>query len=97
MIKKLIWTDIRKAEGFTFVHQNGAAAKYTNWGKRDPKEREFGDCVVAWRGAMYRHNCEKNAIVLCEQRLMFCSYEMAKNQNSVYFSSSTQLAIDKGG
>jgi hypothetical protein len=69
MIGKLVWTVIRKTKaGFNFVNQNGGVAKYLNWGKGDPKEREFGDCVVAWKGAMYRHNCDKTAKVVCEQR-----------------------------
>jgi hypothetical protein len=67
-----VWTAIRMSPAdYKFVGRNNEPVKYTNWGKGDPKGRVFGDCVVLWKGAMYRHDCEKTANYLCEETKEF--------------------------
>jgi hypothetical protein len=67
MIGNLVWTAMRMNPSYTFVIRDNEPVKYTNWGKGHPKERVFGDCVVTWRGAMYRHDCNRPAQYVCEQ------------------------------
>jgi hypothetical protein len=66
MFGKLVWIATKRALDYSFVVANNAPARYLNWGKGNPPGRVYGDCVVTWKGAMYRHDCAKQANFVCE-------------------------------
>jgi hypothetical protein len=90
MFSRLVWTAIRLTEGYTFVTLNDSAARYTNWGRGNPSDRVFGDCVVAWKGAMYRHDCAKQAHFVCERDKSV--YSTVYFQINIFFR---EIRVDK--
>jgi hypothetical protein len=69
MYNRLVWTAMRRSdEGYSFVTNHDVPVKYTNWGKGFAIGQVFGDCVVVWQKAMYRHDCRKPANFVCERK-----------------------------
>jgi hypothetical protein len=63
----MVLTATRRIGSYSYTTHKKAVATYLNWGKGKPPQWTFGDCVVAWRAAMYKQDCQKQAHFACEK------------------------------